>query len=70
MKQILIKVILEGDEIGTTMRTQGFDQTAESSLTLIGALENIKNLEIEKLKAISKIRANANKQEEDKSNGI
>jgi len=57
MKEILIRVRIEGDEIESVVKHKGFYETAETSLTIIGVLENLKMLEQDKLKAIAKIKA-------------
>lgn len=57
-KEINIRVILEGEKIGTAINHKGFSEngyTLEQVLTTIGILENLKQLELKKLDNLKSI---------------
>ena len=51
MKEILISVRYDENEFGAKMETKGFDESKGplNSLEIIGVLENIKQVELNKL---------------------
>ena len=56
MKELLMRVRIEGDEIETIVRPRGFDKSASTSLEIIGILQNVIGLEMDKLKVSAKAR--------------
>lgn len=50
MKELKILVRLEGDKIQTLTSKVGFDKSPEGILQIIGILDNLKQLELDKLK--------------------
>ena len=50
MKEVLIKIRLEGNRILSAIETDGFDDTIHSNMEIIGILENLKSVELDKLK--------------------
>ena len=51
MKHILIKIDVNDNEINSEIRTKGFETSSElqKALEIIGILENLKQIEINKL---------------------
>jgi hypothetical protein len=56
MKKIKIEIVYDEDKIGTVIKKEGFTNAVsiESSFELIGALENLKLAELEKIKTLSR----------------
>ena len=55
MKEVLIRVRMEGNEIETLIRPKGFEPGVETSLTIIGILQNMIELEADKLRTIRQL---------------
>uniref|UniRef100_A0A7C5YUY2 Uncharacterized protein n=1 Tax=candidate division CPR3 bacterium TaxID=2268181 RepID=A0A7C5YUY2_UNCC3 len=53
-KEILIQVKVSGKGIASVITKNGFDDTASSSLEVIGILQNLLTIEQEKLKTVLK----------------
>jgi len=70
MKELLIRVRLDGDSVETAIKHRGFDASAETSLTVIGILQNIIDLEQEKLRTIRKVKLEKPKQDRDPEYGL
>ena len=68
MKEVLIRVRIQGDEIETIIKPRGFEYTAETSLTIIGILQNMIGLEQDKLKAVKKL--NLKKEDSERKDGL
>ena len=58
MKEINIKIIINEDEIKTLVSKNGLTNDSSGILEFIGVLENLKNLELEKLKKTHNIKLN------------
>jgi len=56
MKELLMRVRINGDEIETIVRPKGFEKSASTSLEIIGILQNVIALETEKLKVQARAR--------------
>jgi len=56
MKKITIEIAYDQDKIGTIIKKEGFRDAVgiESSFELIGALENLKLAELEKIKTLAR----------------
>ena len=55
MKELLIRVRMEGDEIETLVRPKGFEPGVDTSIAVIGILQNIISLECDRLKTIKQL---------------
>ena len=61
MKEILIRVRMQGDALETLVKPHGFEaDTAETSLIIIGAMQNIIRLELDKLNAVERVKISKN----------
>ena len=69
MKELLMRVRIDGDEIETIVRPKGFDKSASTSLEIIGILQNVMALEMDKLRIQTRTRITPNKEGEDKDYG-
>ncbi len=56
MKELLIQVKVSGKGIASMISKNGFDDSASSSLEVIGILQNLLAMEQEKLKTVIKAR--------------
>lgn len=56
MKELLMRVRIDGDHIETIVRPKGFDRSASTSLEIIGILQNVISLEMDKLKIQARAR--------------
>lgn len=56
MKELLIKIQIDGDKIQTVCKRNGFTDDASGILEVIGILDNLKNLELDKLKKHANIK--------------
>ena len=52
MKELIIQVRVEGNNIATAVTKNGFDNSASSALEIIGILQNVISNEQEKLKTV------------------
>jgi hypothetical protein len=52
MKELLIKVVLDNEQkiMSTAINKNGFKDNLEDTLLIIGLLENLKSLELDKIK--------------------
>jgi hypothetical protein len=69
MKELIIQVRVEGNNIATAITKNGFDDSASSALEIIGILQNVVSNEQEKLKTVSVVnipRPNEDKKDDDK----
>jgi hypothetical protein len=53
MKEILIQIRVDGKHIATAIKKEGFDESASSTLEVIGILQNLLSTEQDKLKTIA-----------------
>lgn len=66
VKEILIQIRIEGDKIQTVCKREGFEDNASGILEVIGILDNLKNLELDKLKKHANIKLPLKDNSEDK----
>lgn len=50
MKEVVFKIKIDGERIYSVVESLGFPDTLESKFEIIGILENLKNIEMEKIK--------------------
>lgn len=66
-KELVIKCIINKNSNNVAVIKTGFDsESVEDALTVIGILENIKNLELERIKTVQQGQVDIKKEGDDK----
>lgn len=56
IKQLIIQTRIEGDKIQTVSKREGFEDGASGIIEVIGILENLKQIELDKLKKHANVK--------------
>ena len=56
-KELNIKIIIDGNQVGTMVQRKGFSNDISGTFEVIGVLENVLDIEKEKLKIARQVSA-------------